>query len=82
MPKTKCQDKNLNILRTNRAFKIKQNAFFIVFEALSLKKIFFFSEGEESPTLINELDDEIANDEQYIRKMTTSEALDSLDAVK
>ena len=81
MPKTKCQDKNLNILRTNRAFKIKQNAFFIVFEALSLKKIFFFSEGE-SPTLINELDDEIANDEQYIRKMTTSEALDSLDAVK
>ena len=81
MPKTKCQDKNLNILRTNRAFKIKQNAFFIVFEALSLKTIFFFSEGE-SPTLINELDDEIANDEQYIRKMTTSEALDSLDAVK
>ena len=81
MPKTKCQDKNLNILRTNRAFKIKQNAFLIVFEALSLKKIFFFSEGE-SPTLINELDDEIANDEQYIRKMTTSEALDSLDAVK
>ena len=81
MPKTKCQDKNLNILRTNRAFKIKQNAFFIVFEALSLKKIFFFSEGESS-TLINELDDEIANDEQYIRKMTTSEALDSLDAVK
>ena len=81
MPKTKCQDKNLNILRTNRAFKIKQNAFFIVFEALSLKKIFFFSE-DESPTLINELDDEIANDEQYIRKMTTCEALDSLDAVK
>ena len=81
MPKTKCQDKNLNILRTNRAFKIKQNAFFIVFEALALKKIFFFSEGE-SPTLINQLDDEIANDEQYIRKMTTSEALDSLDAVK
>ena len=32
--------------------------------------------------LINDLDDEIINDEQYVRKVTASEVLDSLDAVK
>ena len=31
------QEKNLNILRTKRAFKIKQKVFFIIFKGLSLK---------------------------------------------
>ena len=48
----KSQDKNLNILRMKRAFKMKYKLFFITFEGLSLKqKKGFFLEGE-SPTLI------------------------------
>ena len=35
----KSQDKNLNILRTKWAFKMKQKAFFIIFKELSLKQI-------------------------------------------
>ena len=35
---TKTQDKNLNILRTKRAFKVKQKAFFIIFKELSVAK--------------------------------------------
>ena len=35
----KCKDKNLNIVRTKRAFKMKQKAFFITFKELSLKQI-------------------------------------------
>ena len=35
----------------------------------------------EDTTLINALDNEIADDEQDARKMTTSKALDSLDVV-
>ena len=42
------QDKNVNILRTKRACKMKQNAFFIIFEGLSLKQINFFFERWES----------------------------------
>ena len=38
-------DKNLNILRSKRAFKIKEKAFFIKFKGLSLK-------GIKSPTLM------------------------------
>ena len=34
----KIQDKSLNILRTGRAFKMKQKAFFITFKALSVAK--------------------------------------------
>ena len=36
---TKSQDKNLNILRTKRAFKMKQKTFCIIFKGLSLKQI-------------------------------------------
>ena len=35
---SKSQDKNLNILRTKRAFKIKWKAFFIIFKGLSVAK--------------------------------------------
>ena len=35
----KGQDKNLNILRIKRAFKVKQNLFFITFKGLSVAKI-------------------------------------------
>ena len=35
---TKNQDKNLNILRTKRAFEVKQIAFLIVFKGLSITK--------------------------------------------
>ena len=35
---TENQDKNLNILRTRRAFKMKQKAFFIIFKKLSIAK--------------------------------------------
>ena len=35
---TKSQDKNLNILRTKRTFKVKQKAFFIIFKGLSVAK--------------------------------------------
>ena len=46
----KSHDKNINILRTKRAFTMEQKAFFIIFEGLSLKQIKKISEGE-SPTL-------------------------------
>ena len=36
---TESQDKNLNILRSKGAFKIKEKAFFIIFEYLTLKQI-------------------------------------------
>ena len=43
--------KNLNILRTKRAFQMKQKAFFIIFKGFSIKQIKqVFLEGE-SPTL-------------------------------
>ena len=42
------QDKNLNILRTKRAFKMKQKALFIIVKGLSIIQLFL--EGE-SPTL-------------------------------
>ena len=32
----KYQDKNLNILRTERTFKVKQKAFFITFKRVSV----------------------------------------------
>ena len=35
----KCHDKNIKILRTKRAFKIKQKGFFVIFKGLSLKQI-------------------------------------------
>ena len=35
---TKSQDKNLKILRTKRAFKVKEKAFFIIFKGLSVAK--------------------------------------------
>ena len=34
----KYQDKNLNILRTKRTFKVKQKAFFITFKRVSVTK--------------------------------------------
>ena len=40
-----------------------------------------FQKDLEDTVLINESDDEIADDEQDVRKVTTSEVLDSLDAV-
>ena len=48
MPKS--QDKILNILRTKRAFTMKQKAFFIIFEGLSLKQIkkIFFGRWESN----------------------------------
>ena len=47
----KSYDKNLNILRTERVFKIKQKAFFNIFKRLSIKQITqIFLEGE-NPTL-------------------------------
>ena len=45
------KDKNLNILRTQRAFKMKQKAFFTIFKGLSLKQIKQFFLESESPTL-------------------------------
>ena len=45
----KSQGKNLNILRTERAFEIKQKPFFIIFERLSLEQLKkLFLEGERS----------------------------------
>ena len=35
---SKCQDKNLNILRTKWALEVKYNAFFIIFKGLSVAK--------------------------------------------
>ena len=43
----KCRDKNLNILRMERAFKMKWKAFFIIFKGLSINQIIqIFLEGE------------------------------------
>ena len=44
----KGQDKNFNIFRTKRAFKMKLKVFFIIFEGLSLKQIciYVFFEGD------------------------------------
>ena len=42
---SKFQDKDLNILRAKRSFKMKKNIF-IIFEGLSLKQIKNFLEGE------------------------------------
>ena len=52
--KTK-QDKNLNILRTKRAFKIEQKTFFIVFKGLSLTQIKNFF-GRREPDFKDHLD--------------------------
>ena len=35
---TKSQDKNLNILRGKRAFKVKEKVFFVIFKELSVSK--------------------------------------------
>ena len=42
----KSQDKYLNNLRTKRAFRMKLKAFFIIFEGLLLKPIYFFGRWE------------------------------------
>ena len=47
----KSRDKNLNILRTKWAFKMKKNAFFIIFKGLSVKQITQIVLEGESPTL-------------------------------
>ena len=36
---TKSQDKRLNILRTKRAYEMKQKVFFIIFKGLSYKQV-------------------------------------------
>ena len=41
----KSQDKKLNILRTKRAFEMKQKAFFIIFKGLSFTKNYLRSES-------------------------------------
>ena len=46
----KSQDKNLNILRSERAIKIKQKPFFMIFKGLSTNWIKqFFLEGKSPP---------------------------------
>ena len=45
----KGQDKNLIILRMEKAFKIKLKAFFTIFKELSLKQIKIVFGGGESP---------------------------------
>ena len=47
----KSHDKNLNISRTKRAFKMRQKVFFIIFKGLSLKQIKTIFLKDESPTL-------------------------------
>ena len=47
----KIHDKNLDILRTKRAFKMKLKEFFIIFKGLSMKRMTQFFLGGESPTL-------------------------------
>ena len=42
------------ILRTKRAFQMKQKMFFIIFKGPSFKQIIFFLE-DESPTLSNSM---------------------------
>ena len=37
----KSQQKNLNILKTKKAFKMKKKTFFIIFKGLSVAKYFF-----------------------------------------
>ena len=43
--------KNMNISRTKRAFKMKQKAFFVTLNGLSVKQITQFFLKFESPTL-------------------------------
>ena len=50
----KVKKKKLNILRTERAFKIKQKAFFIIFKTFIKASKPTFLEGE-SPTLSKEM---------------------------
>ena len=47
----KSQDKNVNILRTKRAVKMKERTLFLIFKGLSLKQIKPTSLEGESPTL-------------------------------
>ena len=48
---TKSQDKNVNILRTRRAFNMKQKVFFIILKGLSeLRNCFRFESGPLSTT--------------------------------
>ena len=47
----KSHDKNLNISRTKRAFKMRQKVFFTIFKGLSLKQIKTIFLKDESPTL-------------------------------
>ena len=51
----KSYDKNLNILRTKSAFKIKQKTHFVVFKGLSMKQIISFWGEGKSPTLNEKL---------------------------
>ena len=57
----KSHEKNLNILKTKRAFKMKWKAFFMIFKkGLSIKYIAHFLEGE-SPTL------KVSHKDRYVR---------------
>ena len=47
---TKSHDKNLDILRTKAAFKMKSKTFFIIFKGLSMKQITQTFLKGESPT--------------------------------
>ena len=58
----KSQDRNLNILRTKRAFKMKQKTFFINLEGLSLNQIkIFFGRSESDFKMF------IVVDEKYLK---------------
>ena len=48
----KSRDKNLNILRTKRAFKMKQKEFVIIFKGFSIKQIMQIFLLGVSPTLV------------------------------
>ena len=67
---SKRQDKNLNILKIKRAFKMKLKAFFFIFEGLSLHQIKFFLKGE-SPTLLEKLSKEL-DTKQRVKKLTST----------
>ena len=56
----KSHEKNLNILKTKRAFKMKWKAFFMIFKGLSIKYIAHFLE-RESPTL------KVSHKNRYVR---------------
>ena len=56
MHEQKCQDKNLDILRTKSYFKDKKaKAFFIIFKEVSLRQIIQTSLEGESTTLIKQI---------------------------